>query len=155
MNRHNHIARLWITVVALGVIIAAIHPVGLRAQPVGGGIIDSVDVSRENNAVRIDVSFVCPVRYVTHAPQSHGSEVRIKVDPVPRCQDDAQAAGQDQTIHPESEAHAPVTDITYEGNVPGGPFLTLRFSHEVNFRIAPTPDYRGITVTIPASRNDH
>jgi len=145
-------ARPWLTALSLTFILAAIHPVGLRAQPVGGGIIDSVDVSRENDSVRVDVTFVCPVRYLTHAPTDRGNEVRIKVDPVPRCQGNIEAAGEDQTIHPETAEHTPLTDVTYEGNVPGGPFLTLRFSRVVDFRVAPTPDYRGITVTLPDSQ---
>ena len=142
-------ARPWLTALSLIFILAAIHPIGLRAQPVGGGIVDSVDVSRENDSVRVDVTFVCPVRYVTHAPTDRGNEVRIKVDPVPRCQGNIEAAGEDQTIHPETAAHTPLTDVTYEGSVPGGPFLTLRFNRVVDFRVAPTPDYRGITVTVP------
>lgn len=119
------------------------------AQPADKTIMDEVSVvPADENAARVTLGFLCPVQYLTHVPPYTGDELRIKLKTVQQCpglEGAARTRGATPVASPEL-AH--ITEAVYEGDVPTGPFVTLRFSRQVIFEVLQGADFRSITVLV-------
>ncbi len=132
-----------------GLVIAALLGVVLaQAVPAANGLLEDVVVSRSAGRAIIEISFNCTMRYVTHFPQDSGDELRVKVSPVRLCPGDELAVKGTDAEEPRDAELAELTEVIYEGDTPGGPFLTLYFRRAVAFEVSQGSDFRSIKVTV-------
>lgn len=120
----------------------------LSAQPVSIGVLDDVEITRTDDGYIIESLFTCPVRYITHFPHAEGDEINIRIDPVPLCDPDSTAGSGRGSISPRSETENSLYEVVYDGDILGGPFLTLFFKESVKFRVSQGEDYRSIVVDV-------
>lgn len=120
----------------------------LMSQPVRDRILNEVLVSQEEETVRIQVFFTDVFRYVTHFPHETGDQLRIRIEPVAVSISDRSAVFQREAVRPPGRDDAKLIEVLYEGDIPGGPFLTLFFTSPVNYEVVPGADFRSITVVV-------
>ena len=106
------------------------------AQPVSIGVFDDVRITRTDEGYLVESIFTCPVRYISHFPHTEGDEINIRIDPVPLCDPDSNAESGRGSIRPRSEIKTSLYEVVYDGDINGGPFLTLFFKDTVKFRVS-------------------
>lgn len=113
-------------------------------------VLDEIKIKQtEPNKTIVDVLFGLPLEYLKHFPQKTGEILQIQLD---------LKNEQDREIHKEvregGELLSPdgkksvLVYVTYEEGVPGGPYLTLRFSQQVQFDVSQGPDRKSLRVSI-------
>lgn len=120
----------------------------LSAQPVSVGVFDDVRITKTDEGYVVESLFTCPVRYISHFPHTEGDEINIKIDPVPLCDPNSNAEAGRGSIRPRSEIKTGLYEVIYDGDINGGPFLTLFFKDAVKFRVSQGEDYRSIVVDV-------
>ena len=114
-------------------------------------VFDEIRAFREGDSAVIQVRFSMAVRYQNHFPEGQGDMLQIKLRPVALgAGEQNERLGLDRLAAGLAEP-VPLTDVAYEGNVPGGPFLTLRFSRPVHFDVREDFEDRSIVVFVPRS----
>ena len=140
-------------IVAAGTVmgsLALLLAISLEAQPTGGRILSDITVSGGDDCKVAQIGFSFPIRYINHFPQNEGEEVRIQLKPVT-------VGPMDERDLSDREAFSPVDDATllnnviYEGDMAGGPYLTLQFSANTRYTVAQGTDFRSIRVAFHAA----
>lgn len=120
-------------------------------------VVNSVEarVTREGES-ELHIRFNTPMNYLSHTPSGRGQTLQIRLRPiVTGGAGDVEVNG--RSIHSWNPTPGvPLIDVQYEGDLPGGQTLTLRFSRPVAYTVRSAPDLRSIVVTIrtpAANRN--
>lgn len=133
----------------------------VNAQPATATILDEVAVIERPGCLLLDVKFTLPVRYEWHFPASFGKELRIRIAPIVTNPADQSALAIRESTVPRMTRGAEllgvdVEQVDYEGDIAGGPFVTLFFKEAVAYKVAQGKDYRSIVIASPgpeASKN--
>lgn len=133
----------WKTIIIGTVAFLAIFS-GLQMLRAPDHILDDVLVEEEGGKLVLQIKFNIPIRYEDHMPARHGNLVQIKVRPVSFSDTVKNEYLGSESILPGFMAKVPITDVAYEGDVPGGPLLTLRFSQPVTYEISENSDFSSI-----------
>jgi hypothetical protein len=88
------------------------------------------------------------VRFAWAFPHKADDVFLVKVVPVDPAPEDASAAIEREAVLPPATDRIPLTEVAYDGETEGGPFLTLRFSRPVQVKVRPGKDFRSIDVTV-------
>ena len=136
----------------LGAFGLLLVPTLLFSQPVRDRILQDVVVTPGEDAAQVTVLFSDVFRYVTHFPHESSDELRIRLEPVRVAMSDFTAVFQREAVRPLDAADADLEEVLYEGDIPGGPYLTLFFARPVTYEVKPGADFRSLTVLVrPAS----
>jgi hypothetical protein len=127
----------------------------LSGQPARDRIIESATVSTEAGHAVINVKLSFPFRYLSHFPQTQGREVRIRIAPVRVSSPDLGAVFKNEGLTPPHAALAALDEVLYEGDAAGGPQLTIRFDHPVQYEVILGSDYRSVNVVVDDVLNGH
>jgi len=120
----------------------------LPAQPVTNRILDDVRVQSGDKTADIEVHFTFPVRYVTHFPEKSGDTLQIQLQPIAISAVDRLAVHRRESSRLPRHSGLPLLDISYEGDLAGGPYLTIRFLEPVQFTVHQDTDFRTISVHV-------
>lgn len=120
----------------------------LHAQPASGRIISDVSISAIADGSELHIAFTFPVRYLSHFPRDYGDTVQISLQPVAVSAVDQDFLPQRESFNLPETGSVPLLDVTYEGDLPGGPYLTLRFTEAVAFSVRQGSDFRSLTVNV-------
>ena len=125
---------------------AALWGSTLYSQPVRDRILDVIDVEHTSDGTVIRIEMTIPVRYIRHYPYESGNELRIKMLPFDVRTSDRDALQKRESLVPFNDDPPELREVVYEGDVEGGPFLTLFFDHEVHYGVEQGRDSRSIVV---------
>jgi len=128
---------------ALGVVLFAQL---VDSEPVRKKILDSLDVNETDAVTTVRISLTMRVRYDSHFPYESGKELRIRIRPFGISADDLKALYQRETLVPFDHEDLPLDEVVYEGDIEGGPYLTLFFNRCVDFWVEQGRDSRSIVV---------
>jgi hypothetical protein len=144
MNTTNHtlISILYLTVMLL------FSATANAAPPVRDKILDDVQLVRNDEQLTLQVRFSLPMRYRSHFPQDRGNELRIQLHPIRIPASDLNAVPRREGVVPLYADSAAIDEVIYEGDIEGGPYLTVRFTRPVGYQIIPGSDYRSINIII-------
>ena len=119
------------------------------SQPVRDRVLSEVRIVDGDECALVTISFNFPIRYVRHFPETAGDELRIHLEPIAVNPRDANALFKREAIKPPPSEIAPLVEVTYEGDITGGPYLTLSFNHPVQFKVGQGSDFRSLVVAVP------
>lgn len=123
-------------------------PLSASAQPTRDRILDDVHIGEKNGCYTIKIAFTFPVRYVRHFPFKKGDELQIQIEPITMGPLERQSMFDRESIKPPHHKNLPLDEVTYEGDVAGGPYLNVYFNEVVNYEVAQGTDFRSILVAI-------
>ena len=112
-------------------------------------ILEDVLVSEEGGLIVMHVKTNLPMRYVDHLPEGPSDFIQIHVRPISLLGAEKNEYMGNETILPGFIEQIPVLDVAYEGSVPNGPFISLRFKTPVNYQIKEDPNLEGILLYFP------
>jgi hypothetical protein len=125
-------------------VMARLH----SAPPVRDKVLDEVEIVDTDGEVSVEVRFSFPLRYRSHFPPDDGEELRVRLRPVRVPVSDVNAVPRRESVIPPYGDAAAVDEVIYEGDIEGGPYLTIRFTRSVHYRVIPGSDYRSIRVIV-------
>ena len=129
--------------------LALLSAISLKAQPTGGRILSDITITGGDVCKVAHIGFSFPIRYINHFPQTEGQEVRIQLKPVTVSPMDAQDLTDREAFSPVDGATL-LNSVTFEGDMAGGPYLTLQFSASARLTVAQGTDFRSIRVAFHA-----
>ena len=116
-------------------------------------VLDEIKIKKGEGTTIIDVLFGVPLKYQKHFPQKSGEIVQIQLD-LDIDPGDESAREIHKEVREGGELLSPAGQksvlvyVTYEEGVPGGPYLTLRFSHSVQFEVIAGPDRKSLSIKV-------
>ena len=120
-------------------------------------VLDEVEVTTNGEVTTFTINFGLPLEYQKHFPRNIGEIVQIQLS---LDKDD----DSDRVLHKEvregGELLTPggeesvLVYVTYEEGVPGGPYLTLRFTHPVRFDIRPGTNRMSVAIIVYDEKQD-
>ena len=131
--------RAWLCAVALGAC-------GTATAQLGGPLLDGVDSSDGERHVNVFVQLRCTARYLSQQPQERGTSVTVRLRLGPDCGTDITTRMTERAA--SAGASAVVRGVRIEQMVPGEVELTVDWTGEHAFVLAPTTDAHGIRVRI-------
>ncbi len=132
----------------IGLLACAAAP---QAQPARDRILDDVRVSESDGCAFVTISFNFPVRYVRHFPYSQGNELRIQFEPINISPEDREFLFERESLRPWDREIAALLEVAYEGDIEGGPYLTLLFDQSVTFLAGQGLNFRSLSVITAAA----
>lgn len=118
------------------------------AQPVRDRVLADVKIVEKTECAVIHIGLNFPVRYLKHFPLASGDELRIRLVPIAISPDDREALFKRESVRPGPSDLAQLSEVVFEGDVAGGPYLTLLFRHPVQYRVSQGSDFRSILVAV-------
>jgi len=98
-------------------------------------LVAEVVLTKDKELRNLQVDFASPVRYIGHFPEKDGDILQIKLRAI-SFHDFSENYSLIDTLLQTAEAKDNhIKDIRYEGNVPGGPFLIIKFSQPVSYQV--------------------
>jgi hypothetical protein len=128
-----------------------ISPHMYSASPARDGVLKEVEVGRNDGNLFVEVQFSFPLRYLSHFPEHRGEELRIRLQPVRVPPSEAGAALRREGLVPRYADVVALDEVVYEGDIEGGPYLTLRFNNTASYEVIPGPDYRSVRIMVLSS----
>jgi len=99
------------------------------------GLVSDIVINRDNKGGHLDINFSNPVRYLGHYPPDEGDVLQVKLRPVAFGGFAENVSLSDKLPSSAKVLDYNIEDIIYEGKVPGGPFIVIRFSKPMRFEI--------------------
>ena len=109
---------------------------------------EDVTITEAAGCAVIRVAFPFPVRYVKHFPYASGDDLRIQFEPLVVSPADREALFRRRSVRPPRSHIASLAEVVYEGDVGGGPFLTLLFARPRMFSVKQGADFRSLIVVV-------
>ncbi len=122
---------------------------GLQIIQAPETVLDDVIVFEEGDKLVVQIKFNLPVRYENHFPEGFGDFLQIKVRIVSLMGGKTNEYLNRDAILPGFIERVPIVGIAYEGNVPGGPFLSLKFSDPIKFQVGEDLNTSSIVIHVP------
>lgn len=142
-KRHKFV---WVTVgAALSLLLASWS---YTAPPVRDRVLDEVSLVQSEEELYVEVLFSFPLRYRSHFPEDRARELRIRLQPVRVPASDLDAVPQRESVVPQYADVVSLEEVIYEGDIEGGPYLTVRFTRPVRYQVIPGSDYRSMRIVV-------
>lgn len=119
-----------------------------------GVVLQHVRVIPADSAHWIIIDFGTRMNYLRHFPYTVGTvvQIQLRADQTAEFEPLSAASGaridtrRRESLAPSTRLDEPLAFVTYEGQVPGGPYLTVRFKWAVNFTVQEGSDGRSIEI---------
>ena len=111
------------------------------------GVIQEAGIEEQGECAVIKVRFNFPVRYIRHFPIEPSEEVRIQFESISMRPSDLEDRFDREDVRFSPDDRVPLSEIIFEGNITGGPLLTLTFMRSIAFEVEQGNDYRSLVVT--------
>lgn len=115
-------------------------------------VLEDISVEEQRDMLVLHIRTRIPLRYENHFPEGPSDFVQIKVRAVSFSGADGSDFLDSSTILPGFLELIPVSNIAYEGNVAGGPFISIRFTRPVNYQVKEDPELNGIQLYVPKNQ---
>ena len=123
----------------------------LQAQTIRDRMLGNVHIVPQEECAVIDVGFNHPLRYVKHFAVNSADQARTRLLPLLVSPTQSDALFKRESVRLQPENPAALVEVMYEGNLEGGPFLTLVFKEPVAFQVKQAADHRNLTVAVSRS----
>ena len=133
--------------VALLVLLLSAYAMGVVSFDADRELIDDVLLVREAEQKFLQLSFAAPVRVVGNYPETEGDilQVKLRIIALGRFAEN-RSLMKEVGIEEGKEIH--MTHMHYEGDVPGGPFLVMKFDRPVKWEITEGDGLLGMYIFI-------
>lgn len=129
----------------------AAYAMGVVSFETDRKLINDVVLVREAEQKFLQLEFSAPVRLLGSYPESSGDIVQIKLSVIAFGQFDENLSLLEPFVGVEEGKEIHLTHMRYEGNVPGGPFLVMKFDRPVQWSVSEGEGLLGMNVVVKAS----
>lgn len=98
-------------------------------------LVADIVLTKDKEGGNIQIDFANPVRHVGHFPESDSDVLQIKLRAISFHDFDENFSIIKQYLQKEPAKDYHIADVRYEGDVPGGPFLVVKFTKPMSFQV--------------------
>ena len=98
-------------------------------------LISDVLLTKDNNSSNLQLDFASPVRHVGHFPENEGDILQIKLRAISFHEFSENYSVFKKYLQNAKARDYNIEEIRYEGNVPGGPFIIVKFIRPVTYQV--------------------
>lgn len=113
-------------------------------------VLGDVTITGTAGCTAIQIGFEMPVIYLRHFPYESGESLLVMVRPAGSRPRNLESDLPRETALIPPSSFTALREIMLEGDAPGGPYLSILFTHEVSFSVRQGRDYRSIVVYVPS-----
>jgi hypothetical protein len=128
-------------------------PAATRAEPVTNLVLSGYQIATDRSCTIFKVNFNFRIRYVSHFPATHGTELRIMLRPIDPRRFQADGGTLREALRPPQDRSTSIKAIQYEEHIADGPTLTFVFDRPVNFDAAGGADFQSLIVSLSHLKN--
>lgn len=114
-------------------------------------VISDVAITESAGCTAIQIGFEIPVIYLRHFPYQSGEMLLVMLRPIGSNPRNPGPELRRETASIPPSGFTALRDIVLEGDAPGGPYLTILFTHELSYEVRQGRDYRSIVVYVSPS----
>jgi len=114
-------------------------------------LVADVTLTTSGNQKNLAFDFTTPVRYLGHYPESYGEVLQIKIRAISFEGFNKNYSILGQIAKSGSSTDNLITDVRYEGNVKGGPFLIVRFAKPLNYEVHESDGLSSLSISFDAT----
>jgi len=127
---------------------AILIPLGQPTLAQWDPVLSGVTITEEPGCTTIHIGFEIPVIYLNHFPYDSGENLLVMVRPVGSNRRNPEPELPRETASIPPSNFTELRDIVLEGDAPGGPYLSILFTHEVSYAVRQGRDYRSIDIYV-------
>ena len=110
-------------------------------------LVNDLHITSDKDGNNLEFDFANPVRYLGHFPDDNSDIIQIKLRAIGFSEFRENISLLDQFVTPADMQEKFLQDVRYEGNVPGGPFLVVRFSKPMSYRVTESNGLKGLIIS--------
>lgn len=129
-------------IIAIG--IYAYFKYGANEQ---GQLVNNLHITSDREGHNLEFEFNNSVRYLGHFPEEQSDIVQVKLRAIGFSEFRENVSLLDQFVQPADIKEKFLRDVRYEGDVPGGPFLVVRFAKPMKFKVAESNGLKGLIIS--------
>ena len=114
-------------------------------------LVDGAVLIREEEGKILHLEFSAPTRIVESFPETVGEIVQIKLRAIALDEFTENLSLLEEFVGVEEGKELHMTHMRYEGNVPGGPFIIMKFDKPVKWIVTESDGLLGMNIAIKAS----
>jgi len=130
------------------VIFLAAYALGVVSFDADRKLITDAVLVREAEQKFLQLTFSAPVRLVGSYPEAGGDIAQVKLSIIAIGKFDENVSLLDKFVGVEEGKEIHMTHMQYEGDVPGGPFLVMKFDRPVHWLITEGDSLLGLNIAI-------
>lgn len=99
-------------------------------------LVSDVLLTKDKNSSNLQMDFASPVRHIGHFPENEGDILQIKLRAISFHEFTENYSVLKKYLQNAKAKDYNIEDIRYEGNVPGGPFIIVKFIQPVTYQVS-------------------
>lgn len=110
-------------------------------------LVSDFHITSDKDGNNLEFEFANPVRYLGHFPDDNSDVLQVKLRAIGFTEFTENLSLMDQYLTPADSQESLLQDVRYEGNVPGGPFIVVKFKKPMAYRVSESNGLKGLIVT--------
>ena len=116
-------------------------------QSVPEQLVSNFHITSDKNGSNLEFEFAAPVRYLGHFPDDGGDILQVKLRSIGFGEFSENFSLLDQYITSSELRDKMLDDVRFEGDVPGGPFIVVKFNKEMKFNVTESNGLKGLIIS--------
>ena len=112
-----------------------------------GPLVNDLHITSDRDGHNLEFGFSNSVRYLGHFPNEVSDIVQVKLRAIGFSEFKENVSLVDQYVQPTDIKEKFLQDVRYEGDVPGGPFLVVRFAKPMKFNVTESNGLKGLIIS--------
>ena len=135
------------TLSILLVLVIGVYVYYKYAQEAPAQLVSEFHITSDKDGNNLEFGFANPVRYLGHFPDDSSDVLQVKLRAIGFSEFTENFSLLDQFNASADGREKFLEDVRYEGNVPGGPFLIVRFTKSMTYRVTESNGLKGLIVS--------
>jgi len=110
-------------------------------------LVSNLHITSDREGHNLEFDFSNSVRYLGHFPTDASDIVQVKLRAIGFHEYTENVSLLDQFVQPADIKEKFLQDVRYEGDVPGGPFLVVRFAKPMKFSVSESNGLKGLIIS--------
>ena len=110
-------------------------------------LVSDFHITSDKDGNNLEFEFANPVRYLGHFPDDNSDVLQVKLRAIGFTEFTENMSLMDQYLTPADSQESFLQDVRFEGNVPGGPFIVVKFKKPMAYRVSESNGLKGLIVT--------
>lgn len=110
-------------------------------------LVQAFHITSDKNGNNLEFEFSAPVRYLGHFPDDGGDILQVKLRSIGFGEFNENFSLIDRYVANSEVQDKLLDEVRFEGDVPGGPFLVVKFSKEMKFNVTESNGLKGLIIS--------
>jgi hypothetical protein len=128
-------------------IIIGVYVYYKYGQEAPAQLVSDFHITSDKDGNNLEFGFANPVRYLGHFPEDSSDVLQVKLRAIGFGDFTENFSLLDQFIPATETQEKFLEDVRYEGDVPGGPFIVVRFTKPMNYRVTESNGLKGLIIS--------